>query len=162
VSDELLYLYAIADAAASGAIVAARLTGIDGGRVAPVVEGRLLGATSVVPASEYDEAPLNEHLQDLDWLAPRAAAHQDVNGRLLEITGGIVPLAFGAIYRGPEGVRTLLEARDREYLREVARNTWSYFSVSMGESGHWLPPDNIQEKPARTTAAEDVAGTYYR
>ena len=104
-SDELLYLYAIADAAASGAIVAARLTGIDGGRVAPVVEGRLLGATSIVPASEYDEAPLNEHLQDLDWLAPRAAAHQDVNGRLLEITGGIVPLAFGAIYRGPEGVR---------------------------------------------------------
>ena len=93
-SDELLYLYAIADAAASGAIVAARLTGIDGGRVAPVVEGRLLGATSVVPASEYDEAPLNEHLQDLDWLAPRAAAHQDVNGRLLEITGGIVPRAY--------------------------------------------------------------------
>ena len=114
-SDELLYLYAIADAAASGAIVAARLTGIDGGRVAPVVEGRLLGATSIVPASEYDEAPLNEHLQDLDWLAPRAAAHQDVNGRLLEITGGIVPLAFGAIYRGPEGVRTLLEARATDF-----------------------------------------------
>jgi len=124
VSDELLYLYAIADAAASGAIVAARLTGIDGGRVAPVVEGRLLGATSVVPASEYDEAPLNEHLQDLDWLAPRAAAHQDVNGRLLEITGGIVPLAFGAIYRGPEGVRTLLEARAtdfREWIVSVER-----------------------------------------
>jgi len=120
VSDELLYLYAIADAAASGAIVAARLTGIDGGRVAPVVEGRLLGATSVVPASEYDEAPLNEHLQDLDWLAPRAAAHQDVNGRLLEITGGIVPLAFGAIYRGPEGVRTLLEARATDFRARLA------------------------------------------
>jgi cyclic beta-1,2-glucan synthetase len=46
----------------------------------------------------------------------------------------------------------LLDVRDREYLHEVAGKTWSYFLASMGDAGHWLPPDNIQEKPSRVTA----------
>ena len=82
---ELRYLYAVANANAQGAIAAANLRGIDGGRVEAIVEGDLLGATSAVPASEYEEEPLNERLQDLEWLAPRAASHQEVNGRLLEL-----------------------------------------------------------------------------
>ena len=47
----------------------------------------------------------------------------------------------------------LLGAEDREYLRSVARNTWKYFESSMDDAGHWLPPDNIQMKPARQVAA---------
>lgn len=119
-SPELRYLYAVADARAKDAIAGADLRGIEGGRIEPIVEGALLGATSVVPGSDYDERPLNEHLQDLDWLAPRAAAHQDVNAKLLELTGAVVPLAFGAIYRGPQGVRELLRSRAAE-LRERLR-----------------------------------------
>src|SRR6185295_16100242 len=46
----------------------------------------------------------------------------------------------------------VLDARDRVYLREVARKTWAYFQASMDEAGHWLPPDNIQEKPVRVVA----------
>ncbi|HXL14562.1 MAG TPA: glucoamylase family protein, partial [Methylomirabilota bacterium] len=46
----------------------------------------------------------------------------------------------------------VLDARDREYLLEVARSTWTYFLASMDEAGHWLPADNIQDKPARLTA----------
>ena len=46
----------------------------------------------------------------------------------------------------------VLSARDRDYLRDVARNTWGYFESSMGDAGHWLPPDNIQEKPTRLVA----------
>jgi hypothetical protein len=108
---ELRYLYAIADASARAAIQSAGLRGIEGGRVEPIVEGRLLGATSVVPATEYEEEPLNARLQDLEWLAPRAAAHQDVNGKMLDLTAAVVPLAFGAIYRGTDGVRELLRSR---------------------------------------------------
>jgi hypothetical protein len=111
VTGELRYLYAVADASAQAVIASANLAGIDGGRVEPIVEGRLLGATSVVPASEYEEEPLNARLQDLEWLAPRAAAHQDVNAKLLELTAAVVPLAFGAIYRGTGGVRELLRSR---------------------------------------------------
>ena len=102
---ELRYLYAVASARAGAPIAAANLRGIDGGRVEGIVEGRLLGATSSVPASDYEEAPLNQRLQDLEWLAPRAASHQEVNGKLLELTDAVIPLAFGAIYRDADGVR---------------------------------------------------------
>ena len=114
-SGELRYLYAVAGAGAERGVAAADLRGIDGGRVESIREGQLLGITSVVAPSEYEEEPLNQHLQDLEWLAPRAAAHQEVNGRLLELAPAVIPLAFGAIYRGAEGVRELLRARAEDF-----------------------------------------------
>src|SRR5437879_338579 len=57
----------------------------------------------------------------MHWLTPRAAGHQDVNSRLLEMTGAVLPLAFGAIYRGSDGVRSLLRSRAEE-LRDRLRS----------------------------------------
>jgi len=119
VTGELRYLYAVARADAADAIARAQLRGIDGGSVAAIAEGRLVGVTSVVPASDYEELPLNERLQDLDWLAPRAAAHQEVNGKLLDLTDAVIPLAFGAIYRGSEGVRDLLRTRADDFAHRL-------------------------------------------
>jgi gas vesicle protein GvpL/GvpF len=110
VTAELRYVYAIADASAAPRIATSALRGIDGGAVETIVEGSLLAATTAVSAADYEEKPLNEHLQDMDWLAPRAAAHQDVNAALLGVTDAIVPLSFGAIYRGTAGVRDLLSS----------------------------------------------------
>ena len=39
--------------------------------------------------------------------------------------------------------RVLPEA-DRRLLRQIARRTWRYFSVFVGDSTSWLPPDNYQ------------------
>jgi hypothetical protein len=117
---ELRYVYAVADAKAGPAIAAAGLRGIDGSRVEPIVRDPLLAATSVVPAADFEEGPLNEHLQDIDWLAPRAAAHQDVNAALLRLADAIVPLSFGAIYRGTTGVKDLLGARATELRQRLA------------------------------------------
>lgn len=108
---DLRYLYAIAGADDSRRIAEGGLEGVEGARVSALVEGALCGATSAVPAALYDEEPLNDHLRDLDWLAPRAAAHQAVNGRLLEILDAVVPVSFGAIYRDEAGVRALLRSR---------------------------------------------------
>jgi hypothetical protein len=128
VTGELRYLYAVSRANAADGIAHAHLRGIEGGPVEAIVEGDLVGVTSVVPASEYEEQPLNERLQDLDWLAPRAAAHQDVNGKLLDLAGAVIPLAFGAIYRGIDGVRDLLRTRADDFadrLRAVdGRAEW--------------------------------------
>jgi hypothetical protein len=140
VSGELRYLYAVTDANAAAAIAAKDLRGIEGGKVEAIVEEGLLGATSAVAASDYEEGPLNDHLQDLDWLAPRAAVHQDVNARLLDLTGAVLPVAFGAIYRGSDGVRTLLRSRAtelRDRLRAVeGRAEWI---VSVEREGEALP-----------------------
>lgn len=156
---ELRYLYAVADASAEAAITSADLRGIQGSRVETVVEGHLLGATSIVPADEYEESPLNERMQDLEWLAPRAASHQDVNGRLLELTDAVVPLAFGAIYRGIDGVRDLLRSRAEDFagrLRAVeGRAEWIVSieregaDVSTGEAVRGLDAEIAAAAPGR-------------
>ncbi|HMI31245.1 MAG TPA: DUF3131 domain-containing protein, partial [Candidatus Limnocylindrales bacterium] len=60
-------------------------------------------------------------------------------------------VAFWLSRPEPERV-VVLDVRDRTYLRRVARNTWRYFETFMVEGDHWLPPDNVQEKPVRKTA----------
>jgi gas vesicle protein GvpL/GvpF len=111
----LRYVYGIARAGDAVRIAAAGLTGIDERPVGCVIEGPLLAAASDVDESEYGETALNEHVRDLDWLAARAAQHQGVNGRLLDLLGTVLPLSFGAIYRDDERVRQMLreDAQDR-------------------------------------------------
>jgi len=140
VTGELRYLYAVADASAEPAIARADLRGIGGSGVETIVEGRLLGVTSAVPRAEYEEEPLNARLQDLEWLAPRAASHQELNGKLLELASAVIPLAFGAIYRDPQGVRELLRTRADDFgdrLRAVeGRAEWI---VSIEREGSGAP-----------------------
>jgi hypothetical protein len=155
VTAELRYLYAVANARANAAIASADLRGIEGSRVESIVEGDLLGATSIVPAADYEEGPLNERMQNLEWLAPRAASHQEVNGRLLELSDAVVPLAFGAIYRGTDGVRDLLRSRAEDFadrLRAVeGRAEWI---VSIEREGlNAIPGEALRALEAEIAAA---------
>lgn len=110
----LRYVYGIARANDAARVVTAGLTGIDERPVGCVVEGKLLAAASDVDEAEFNETALNEHLRDLDWLAVRAAQHQAVNGRLLELLGTVLPLSFGTIYRDDDRVREMLTEHAEE------------------------------------------------
>lgn len=104
----LRYVYGIARATDATRVATAKITGIDGSSVGCVVEGALLAAASDVDETQYGETALNEHVRDIDWLAERAARHQAVNGRLLELLGTVLPLSFGAIYLDDERLRQML------------------------------------------------------
>ena len=45
-----------------------------------------------------------------------------------------------------------LDAEDIRWLRHAARRTWRYFETFVGETDHWLPPDNFQQDPTETVA----------
>ena len=45
-----------------------------------------------------------------------------------------------------------LSADQSIYLRKIARKTWAFFETYVGAEDHWLPPDNIQEKPVAVVA----------
>ena len=104
----LLYVYGIVPAAAAQAVAAAGIRGLDDTAVQTLGDGSFAAAYSVVADSEYGESGLNERVRDLDWLTPRAAAHQSVNARLLEIAGVVLPLSFGALYRDDDRVKAML------------------------------------------------------
>ena len=124
----LRYVYGIARAGDAPRVASAELTGIDESPVGCVVEGPLLAAVSQVDESAYGETILNERVRDLEWLAVRAAQHQAVNGRLLELLGTVLPLSFGAIYRDDERVRQMLredaEERGAQLASLAGRAEW--------------------------------------
>ncbi|HET9952641.1 MAG TPA: glucoamylase family protein [Candidatus Eisenbacteria bacterium] len=62
------------------------------------------------------------------------------------------PLVAFWLSRPAPAIAIVLDGRDREFLWSAARRTWKYFAESMGDAGHWLPPDNIQEVPERQVA----------
>lgn len=116
----LRYVYGIARASDAARVTAAELVGIDETPVGCVVEDELLAAVSQVGESEYGETILNERVRDLEWLAVRAAQHQAVNGRLLELLGTVLPLSFGAIYRDDERVRQMLREDADSRIAQLA------------------------------------------
>lgn len=124
----LRYVYGIVPATVAPLVDAAGLAGIDATSVRSIAEGPFAAATSDVPADVYSTEALNEHIRDLEWLAPRAAAHQAVNERLLDIAGTVLPLSFGTLYRDDERVRALLredvEPRARALAALNGRAEW--------------------------------------
>ena len=118
-----MYLYAVLPRAVSVAV-----HGIDDRPVRWVVDEDLAAAVSQVPATDFDEAPLNERIHDLRWLEPRAVAHQAVNAHLHEHSPAMLPVAFGAVFRSDDRVHELLRDEGpalRERLAAVAgRSEW--------------------------------------
>jgi hypothetical protein len=93
--------------------------GIGGAPVGLVAEGPIAAVASAVPAEEFDEEPLNSRLRDLEWLSPRAAAHQAVNARLMELDDALLPLSFGSVYRDEASLRRVLESRADDFARRL-------------------------------------------
>src|SRR5438045_7617551 len=116
----LRYVYGIIPARAAYRLDDERLSGLDGNPVRPIVEDDLAAAASDVSEAEYGSEGLNEHVRDLEWLTPRAAAHQAVNARLLEIADVVLPLSFGAMYRDDDRVREMLRENAGVRIKRLA------------------------------------------
>src|SRR5207247_8805193 len=107
-----------------------------------------------VDEAVYGEAPLNEHVRDLDWLAARAAQHQVVNGRLLELLGTVLPLSFGAIYRDDDRVRAMLreDTADRGALLASLAGRAEWVVTVSRDRGAPAPAAALRAPDAQTAA----------
>ena len=118
---DLLYAYAVlpSDSPALAALAADEVQGIGGTPVRAITEGTVAGAVGDVPAADFDEAPLNRNLADMDWLGPRAAIHQAVNAYLFDAGDATLPLSFGAVFRSEESLRRMLRERRDEIAERL-------------------------------------------
>lgn len=118
----LVWLYAVTGSWSG------KLEGIEGGVVRAIGEAGLAAVVSDVPESSYEQAALDEHVRDGDWLTPRATAHQAVNASVHRAAEAALPVPFGTIYRGDERVREMLRARAEELRAKLAavraRSEW--------------------------------------
>jgi len=115
---DALYVYGVVPGGTPPTLFADVETIADG----PVrlVEGDGVAAiASTVPLADFEGAALEQNLRDPAWLEQKVRAHD----RVLAVAVGrvtVLPLRFGAIYRGEDHVRAMLSER-RELSADLAR-----------------------------------------
>lgn len=116
VPEQVEYVYGIVPA---GASTADAPPGIDGRPLRKVVEGEHAALVSSVDAADYSAEAIDRRATDLDWLGPRAQAHDSVVTWANE-PGPAVPLPMWTLFTSEQGVCGMLAARAPE-LRETMR-----------------------------------------
>jgi cyclic beta-1,2-glucan synthetase len=98
------------------------------------------------------------------WIGPAIATAMVLllaicNRAVLPLAGPLLGLWFVApivawwLSRTLDAPPVQLSEERRKFLRKLARKTWRYFEVFVTAEEHWLPPDNIQEKPVQGVAS---------
>jgi hypothetical protein len=117
---DLTYLYAIVPR--SGLLPAlGDLRGVDDTLLDERDLGGLCAVLSNVPATEWGPDVIDEHVKDMDWLAPRATSHQAVVAALHKAAPSLLPLPFATLYHQRAAVDDLLNARRDDLLAALAR-----------------------------------------
>ncbi|MBT2412731.1 GvpL/GvpF family gas vesicle protein [Streptomyces sp. ISL-12] len=163
----LRYVYAVCrpfDAA-----LQSQLTGVAGDPPRTLRHHGLVAVVSHVPEADFTEESLKAHLEDLDWLAATARAHQQVIDALTVVTTPL-PLRLATVFRDDSGVRVMMEERERDFLRTLERLNgrveWGvkvYVEGGGGQSEDREPPgkpasgrDYLIRRRMRTRASEDL------
>ena len=108
--DEICYVYGVV---APELDLAGAPPGIDGAGVRLEREGSLAALVSPLDAASYPEETLEERTGDLEWLAPRATAHDAVLTWASD-RGAVAPLPLLSLFRGAAGVQAMLRRRADE------------------------------------------------
>ncbi|MFC7328735.1 GvpL/GvpF family gas vesicle protein [Marinactinospora rubrisoli] len=104
-SDRAGYVYALTRPFPADAV--RELRGVGGHPVHLVAEDDLVAVASDVPLHEYDEDALKANLEDLDWLADVARAHNRVVDEVAR-HAVTLPLRLATVYRGDDRIREVL------------------------------------------------------
>ncbi len=83
--------------------------------------GDIEALASYVPLSEYNEESLEKNLRDLQWIAPRAQAHERIIESVMRFCPdavGIIPIKFCTIFRDESKVSEILR-RNYEKLKSL-------------------------------------------
>ncbi|MFH8973472.1 GvpL/GvpF family gas vesicle protein [Streptomyces sp. NPDC017890] len=114
----LRYVYAVCRP--FGAALQAQLAGVAGDPPRLLAHRDLVAVVSHVPEADFSEEALRAHLEDLDWLAGTARAHQQVIDALTAVTTPL-PLRLATVFRDDSGVRVMMEEREDAFRRTLDR-----------------------------------------
>ena len=152
-----IWLYAITSADSAGSVPDG-LSGVAGEQIRLVATAGLAAVVGTVPLSEFGEEPLRRQLEDLDWLAAKARAHDAVIS-VIARSGAVVPVTMATVYLDDERVKTLLAARRAEFLAALARVTGR---DELGVKAYADPSMLVaRPEPSQPRGGESRSGTAY-
>jgi hypothetical protein len=158
----LLYLYGVVlpDSDAADLLHGHTLPGI--GPDAPLYSieaAGLVAAVSHVPASVFDEEPLNALASNLELLTPYVVRHEEAVRALLG--SAVIPMAFGTVYRTPEGVAAVLHESAAEFhallARFQGRQEWGVKVIA--DTDRLLQAAERESEPLQALAADAAAAS---
>jgi hypothetical protein len=100
-----------------------RVTGLRGvadEAVHVVVADDLAAVVGVVSLAEYGQEALRRNLEDLDWVAQNARAHDAVISAIAR-SGAVIPVRMATVYLDDERVRELLQNRRQDFAATLSR-----------------------------------------
>jgi hypothetical protein len=154
----LVYAYAVLRRTPEAAAAAAHLRGVAGEPihlVTPAVSSpQLAFAVGHVPPADYDDAPLQAHLDDLDWLESTVRSHHAVVAALVASGAAVLPLRLATVYRDENSAREALDTRRGYFLSLLDRLTGHVeLGVKIYAAPDIAPPESDTE-----TAQDPVTG----
>jgi hypothetical protein len=117
---EGVWLYAITRDLPGGALSGAR--GVGGEPVRTVEAAGMVAVVGSVRLDDFGEAALRRNLEDLDWLARTARAHDTVVD-VVAHAGPVMPSRLATVYLADARVRELLQDRGRDLEAALDRLT---------------------------------------
>jgi hypothetical protein len=165
----LLYLYAVlpADTDADHALRERQIPGLEPYEpLFPLSEGGLVAAVSRVSAVAFDEPALNELVADVARLAPLAVRHEEAVSWLARLAPALIPMHFGTVYRGIDGVVGLLQERGLELHELLAHldraQEWGLkVFVEPDELHRWVAQQSVTLREADAAIARSSPGRAY-
>ncbi|GLY65134.1 GvpL/GvpF family gas vesicle protein [Amycolatopsis taiwanensis] len=112
------WLYAVAGDLGRGGLPP--LTGVAEEPLRTVEAGGLVAVVGSVPLSSFGDEALRRNLEDLDWLARVARAHDNVVDAVAR-AGPAVPLRLATVYLDDERVEQVLRKRAADFERTLGR-----------------------------------------
>jgi hypothetical protein len=117
-ASEIWYVYGVAPASVD---LRRAPEGVDDAAVQPYHEGEFVALVSQLDGVQYAPASIEEATANVEWLAPRAVAHDRVLTWASD-RGPIIPLPIFSLFSSAEAVRRMLRDRQTE-LTEALRRT---------------------------------------
>jgi hypothetical protein len=117
-SDSIWYVYGIVPSSGStGTSLPPESAGLDDAPVALEAEGDVAALVSVLRGPDYAPNAIETNSGDVEWLGPRAVAHDRVLTWASD-HGPVVPMPMFSLFSGRDAVHAMLGERDSE-LREA-------------------------------------------
>ena len=146
---EFMYVYGIAPATAD---LSRAPEGLEDAPVERLVDGELAAIASRLDGERYAPSAIERGTEDVEWLAPRAVAHDRVLTWMSD-HGPVVPLPIFSLFSGEPAVRQMLEqrrkgleaalrhvAQGREYALRVYRIDSELSAIATSSVRDWQSP----------------------
>ncbi|WP_328396098.1 GvpL/GvpF family gas vesicle protein [Nocardia sp. NBC_00416] len=108
-----IWLYAVTSTE-DGPVVLGDITGVAGEAPRTVAADALTAVVGSVPLEVFGDLPLHRNLEDLDWLAATARAHDAVVSALVP-RGPVVPLRLATVFLDDDRLVGMLDDRREDF-----------------------------------------------